>query len=256
MNNRFRLPLAAAALVISASTANAQVRPIPATKTPVALPPTGLVLPLVEPPGGKFPAPASHVPIAKGTLCHPKQTIPGPGPAGFYRAGLPPSGIDVYWPEVSGAVAYVIERAADGTNTWTLVGSNCGGPSPLERVDFGGPHVHFLDIVAGVVPGTTYVYKVTAIGPSGETGWNSTRWVAPATLAPVWNPPTITGSTVVLAMTYPDGAATWPPYEYVVTSDFGYTATVQTGSPFCAQRDQKSCKATVWVFQWERTHST
>jgi hypothetical protein len=92
-------------------------------------------------------------------------------------------------------VAYVVERAVDGTDAWSTAGTTCGSPDAI-RSD--ATTVVFHEFSGGIVAGTHYVYKVKAFGASGEMGWNTTRWTAPFAPGFQWLPETVVGSTARL----------------------------------------------------------
>jgi hypothetical protein len=99
-------------------------------------------------------------------------------------------------------VAIVVERAVAGTNAWTLVANSCANRSLFAAVPTSGSRLGwnwFTDISGGVVPRTTYDYRVTAIGAPGTGGglagqvwWNAIQWTAPDPIAPQWITATMT----------------------------------------------------------------
>lgn len=139
--------------------------------------------------------------------CNPTQSAGGPSPSSFTLQEETPGGPRFYWPAVPGAVAYVVDRAVDGTTSWKLAGTTCGSPNAIRSQTYtnGESRVFFEDISGGVVAGTTYVYRVKAFGAAGEMGWNSTRWTAPHAPPPQWQPTVVTGSTAKLAFVFPGG---------------------------------------------------
>lgn len=171
--------------------------------------------------------------------CNPGQPAAGPPPASFVLVKSWPSGPEFDWPTVPGAVAYLVERAIDnGAYQWQIVGSTCGQLDDIRAVQYGDgtTSLRFRDIAGGVVPGTRYVYKVSAVGPAAELGWNSTRWTAPAQ-APNFNQaPEIVGSTVklwfeVLCATDMSQVVTvTAPTEVLITSSYGFSAVYANGS--------------------------
>jgi hypothetical protein len=126
---------------------------------------------------------------------------------------------------------YVVDRAPEGTTTWTLVGSTCGGPSEI-RTAAGG--VRIRDLAGGVTPLSRYVYRVTAISSNGAAGWNSYHFTAPcwALSAPT---ATVSGSTVTLNWTNGSSCGGDPslgPDTFTITSEYGYTKTKSQISTF------------------------
>jgi hypothetical protein len=124
-------------------------------------------------------------------------------------------------------VNYVVDRAPEGTTTWTLVGSTCGGPSPIHGAM---GNVTVRDIAGGVTPTAKYVYRVFAISSNGAAGWNTYHFTAPCATTPVPQA-TVNGSTVTVTWGNTDyinscGGQRIPlPDTYTLTSDFGYTKT-------------------------------
>lgn len=178
-------------------------------------------LPIVRLPRG------AEVSSAEGSLrltaCGQK-TSGGPGPTVITPVYGTPAGANFKFPAVPGTdMNYVIDRAPEGTTTWTLVGSTCGGPSP---VNVGPDAVYVRDFAGGVTPGSRYVYRVTAVS-NGAAGWNTYHFTAPCRSLPT---PTaeIAGSTVTLRWTAGsscNGEPSTVPDNYTITSDFGYTKT-------------------------------
>lgn len=204
------------------------------------LPSSGLMLPLLEPPadpGAQIVAVPLPVIVTVATLCNPIQKLPGPGPASFTLVSLAEPSMGAKWPAVPGAVAYVVERSVEGSNVWTLVGSTCGGPSPIRITTSPAVSVNevfFVDLSGGIVPGTRYIYKIKAIGAVGETGWNSTRWTAPTLFVPTWYPTKISGSTVELMWRFQSTIPgnRWPD-QFHVSSDYGLSQTTSCMPPIC-----------------------
>jgi fibronectin type 3 domain-containing protein len=97
---------------------------------------------------------------------------------------------NVSWPAVSGATSYQVERAANGTNNYSNVGSPVTGTSLTD---------------SGLTPGGTYSYEVVAINASGSSSASS---AAAVTLLP-GKPGTLTASTTgTTQVTLNWGAAT------------------------------------------------
>jgi hypothetical protein len=89
-------------------------------------------------------------------------------------------------------INYVIQRAVLNTSAWTTVGTTCGGP-PSIWTGVGGPvgvnrfgrMTYFVDSSGGLLPATTYVYKVTAIDQNNRTDWTSFQWTSQPVLPTV-----------------------------------------------------------------------
>ena len=74
-------------------------------------------------------------------------------PTGVSASALNASQVKVSWNAVSGATGYRVERSPDGSTGWTLVGT--------------GAAASFTD--SGLIPATTYFYRVSALnGPSSS----------------------------------------------------------------------------------------
>ncbi len=165
------------------------------------------------------------------TACGQKSSG-GPGPTSIIAQQGTPAGARFYWQPVPGdGMNYVVDRAPEGTTTWTLVGSTCGGPSPIYT---GGGGVHIRDLAGGVTPLSRYVYRITAISSNGAAGWNSYHWTAPcwALSAPT---ATVSGSTVTLNWSNGSSCGGDPslgPDTFTITSDFGYTKVKSYVSTF------------------------
>ncbi len=128
---------------------------------------------------------------------------------------------------------YVVDRAPYGTTAWTLVGSTCGGPSPIT-VDPADPatgisRAGVRDAAGGVRVNSKYTYRVTRIGPKGEVGWQTLAWYSPCMKPP---PPTATVSGSTVTVTWASTAiqcgmfsVATQPETYTLTSSFGYVKT-------------------------------
>ncbi len=160
---------------------------------------SGKILPLAQSSGGLARS-AILTALDSYLKCDPAQPLPGPSPSSFFLDWNEPGGPTIGWPEVAGAVAYVVDRAVDGTDNWKMAGTTCGSPNAIRRMAAGPTSyvIEFHDFSGGIVPNTPYVYRVKAFSASGEMGWNSTRWTAPPAPAPTWLPTVITGSTAKL----------------------------------------------------------
>lgn len=201
--------------------------PGPLVAQPVA-PTTGTATP-IQPPPVVAPAPnAERAAGASGvqyTGCDQLKTG-GPGPSTVKSPSGTPVGAYVSWTAVPNS-RYIVERATAAATAWTLIGSSCGGPMPLVE-DSNGFSV--MDQTGHVSVMGTYIYRVTAVGPNGEAGWNTVRWLSPNVCTPKLRA-TVSGSTVTLSWedyTRSCGGtstARGPDY-FAVTSSYGYSTEV------------------------------
>jgi hypothetical protein len=118
---------------------------------------------------------------------------------------------------------YVIDRAPEGTTAWTLVGSTCGGPSPVRIAE---ATIRVRDLAGGIVQGSRYVYRVYAISSTGAAGWNTYHFQPPCAVTPT-PLATVAGSTVTVKWTPPEyltcgGDRAFTPDSYTLTSSFGF----------------------------------
>lgn len=138
-----------------------------------------------------------------------------------------PSGASFGWQMAknNSFVAFRMERSVQGSNAWTLAATSCGGGSPIiiGTNKYSIPGAGFFDGLGGVIPGTTYLYRVTALAATGEAGGNTVSWTAPNAVFLRWLSATITGSTVTLRARY-EQPATNPPvsaHSLRVTTPYG-----------------------------------
>lgn len=163
------------------------------------------------------------------TACGQKSSG-GPGPAAVYVKRSPPSGAILTWAPVAGTdVNYVVDRAPEGTTTWTLVGSTCGGPSPIRLAS---DYITIRDLAGGIVQGSRYVYRVYAIASNGAAGWNTYHFQPPCATTPAPSA-TVAGSTVTVKWSATElscgGDLVYPPDSYTLTSSFGFTKSGTSG---------------------------
>jgi hypothetical protein len=173
------------------------------------------------------------------TPCNPAQTTPGRGPTTVNLVAPPsPVGATLSWSHVSGAAGYVIERGLASSGTQTMIASSCadagsfsGMPAPNSST---GGTITFQDRTGGIAELTTYTYVVRAITSTGNTGWNSVKWSSPK--VPYISPssPRVNGSTVTLLWSFVatdplTGSPVTPPTDYLITSDYGFSAVVPNG---------------------------
>jgi hypothetical protein len=119
-----------------------------------------------------------------------------------------------------------------GSNTWTLAGTTCGTPTLIAGMSHGTTVLSFSDGLGGIVPGTTYLYRVTALAATGEVGIGTVAWQAPAAATIRWLSATAVGSTVTLKWRYepPAANASPAPHRFRLTAPYGLT---QLTSNFC-----------------------
>jgi hypothetical protein len=140
--------------------------------------------------------------------------IQSPNPAGpvlYWRGG---------WSRLGIPVALRVDRSVQGSKTSALVASSCDGTIPPSAGD-----VSIFDQIKGVSPGTTYVYKLTALAANGDIGVGTVSWTSPNPSVMHWLSATNAGSTVTLNFRY-EPPATNPPnvslVVYHVTAPYGF----------------------------------
>ena len=108
-----------------------------------------------------------------------------------------------------------------GTNAWTVVATSCGGAFPISAVGF-------VDHTGGILPSTTYLYKLTAFAPTGEYGEGTVVWPAPNPFVLRWLQANVsatatTGTNVTLQWRYEPPATNAPslPTMFRITTDYG-----------------------------------
>lgn len=181
------------------------------------------------------PMPAIRVPrIASGgdlfslTPCAQKSSN-GPPPAMLEVEGQSVAGASLVWPVV--AANYVVHRSPEANISWSLVGSTCGGVSPIRVASY---KAHLTDRLGGVQPGVPYIYRVTAVGPNGEVGWTTVRWRPPCA-GTIQLSTTVNGNAVTVSGRYVScEASAIPevgPNQFAISTSFGYTATMPPGPP-------------------------
>ena len=159
-----------------------------------------------------------------------------------------PSGALLGWMGVPGYLAIVVERAVDGTNIWSVAGTSRASAGLFGGAGVGSSRPSwntFLDISGGIVPRTTYVYKVTAIGvpgtgagPANQVWWNSVKWTAPDLIAPEWisTAVTSTGSLHVNWRLDSPGNPFMPqqPWTYTISAPTGWSKPSGGSTASCA----------------------
>jgi hypothetical protein len=122
-------------------------------------------------------------------------------------------------------MAYRVERTVPGSKAWTLLATSCDG-----SLGFTYPGIYtFFDRSGKIVPNTTYLYKVTALAPNGETGERTLTWTSPSPSALHWLSSTASGSTVTMKFRYeapPNNAPSLPSEKFYVTSPYGLNQLV------------------------------
>ncbi len=89
--------------------------------------------------------------------------------------------VNLDWNAVAGATGYLVQRSANGTSGWTQVGTTPAGTTALS--------------VPGLTGGTTYHFRVIAIGAGGDSAASNT--VNPVTTAA---PPTFASLTTIYGL--------------------------------------------------------
>jgi len=188
--------------------------------------------------------PTHNTLVTKASLCAPAKTSAGPGPASITVPPNPypsPVGAALTWPDVSGAVAYVVERGNTASGTQAVIASTCGSPGFSL-----GPTITFLDRTGGIASRTSYTYVVHAYGSNGQTGWNSVKWISPSRPTVFVYPPQVNGSTVafhwdVRLVDPATGKPITGPQEFLITSSYGFSQLLAGG---CSS-DPGGCRVTV-----------
>jgi len=151
--------------------------------------------------------------------------------------GLLPSGASFSWQMVKNTplVAFRMERSVQGSNAWALAATSCGGVWPIGfgTNKYSIPVANFFDGLGGVTPGTTYLYRVTALAATGEAGGNTISWTAPNPIVLRWLGATISGNTVTLRARY-EQPSTNPPVPADLLSVSGLNGASQMPSGNCA----------------------
>ena len=187
----------------------------------------------LAPPGSSEPVREVSGAPPLPTVCDPANPLPGRAPASVTVTGQSPVGASVSWMPVVGAVAYALERSAQGSGQWTGIASTCGD-SYLQG-QLGQSSLSYQDKSGGVTQMASYTYRVRALGANGETGWNTVLWKAPTIpyVSLRSDPPT--GSTVVLKWDQRDtdpntGQLVAKPREFLITSSYGLSLVRSRGS--------------------------
>jgi hypothetical protein len=137
------------------------------------------------------------LPVMVASACFPATTTYKPHgllpPGGFSSSPTTPYP-QATWPANTTAnevINYVIQRAVLNTTSWTTVATTCGGPPSIwVGASMVGPErfaraQYFVDSSGGLLPGTTYVYKVIAIDQLNRTDWSSFQWTSQPVLPTV-----------------------------------------------------------------------
>jgi hypothetical protein len=141
---------------------------------------------------------AALQPVMISTACFPLNPTYEPHfllpPGGFSSSPTTPYP-QATWPantNTNEIINYVIERAVINTTSWTTVASTCGGPPSIWQgyasegaLRNGTRSTFFVDSSGGLQPGTTYVYKVTAINQHNQTDWAAFQWTSQQVLPTV-----------------------------------------------------------------------
>src|SRR3989441_1236802 len=169
----------------------------------------------------------------------PTPTSPG-SPTGLTATTVSPSQINLSWwkPVNSGGSAitgYKIERSTDGGTTWNTIVANTGSALYIN---------HYSN--TGLLPSTTYTYRVStinAIGTSAPSSTSSATTVTPLTPSILINPTTgPAGSTIAVSgnsflsnsavtVSYDGAAVTTNPGTITTDSSGSFTATFTEPAP-------------------------
>ena len=81
----------------------------------------------------------------------------------------------------------------------------------------------FADALPGIVPNTTYLYRVTALAANGEAGQHTVTWTAPSPVVLHWLSAAATAGSVTLKWRYEPPTANAPavPTGYKITAPYG-----------------------------------
>lgn len=161
-----------------------------------------------------------------------QRTMGGPSPQQLTGVSESPAGLHFNWVAMAAGTNYVVERSPEGTSSWTLVSSTCGGPSPMATGTnaTGQAAIFSRDYAGGVQPNGRYIYRVTAVGPNGEAGWNTLRWKPPCGGSIATNSVNVSGSTVTIYARYSGVCISNAlpmdyPGPYVLTTSYGFTTS-------------------------------
>ncbi len=151
----------------------------------------------------------------------------GQGSSQFTQYGPLPNGGAFSWvgQKNSGIIAYRVERSVQGSNTWVLVGTTCGGGSvPIASSTTGTvTSARMVDSLLGAVPNTSYLYRLTALAANGEAGAATIPWTAPSLVVPRWLAATAAANTVTLKWRFEPPATNPPalPTAFRITAPYG-----------------------------------
>lgn len=151
----------------------------------------------------------------------------GQGSSEFVTYGPLPNGGAFGWlgRKNSGIIAYRMERSVQGSNTWILVGTTCGGgPVPIASITQGTvTSGRVIDSLLVAVPNTSYLYRLTALAANGEAGAATIPWTAPSPVVLRWLGATVAGSSVTLKYRYepPATNAPAPPTSFRIAAPYG-----------------------------------
>jgi hypothetical protein len=141
---------------------------------------------------------ATFQPLVTNFACYPATTTYDPYgllPQGGFSSSPTTPFPQASWPinpNHNEVINYVIQRAVLNTTSWTTVATTCSGPpsiwmgsSPSASHDFKKDTYYFDDMSGGLLPGTTYVYKVIAVDQNNRTDWASFQWTSQQVLPTV-----------------------------------------------------------------------
>jgi phosphatidylserine/phosphatidylglycerophosphate/cardiolipin synthase-like enzyme len=105
-----------------------------------------------------------------------------PAPAGLQGSAVAPTRVELSWTDVAGEEGYKIERKLASATTWTQIAMPPAGAA------------NFQDVNSGLVPNTTYHYRVRAFTTGGNSGYSNVIAVTTPT-------PTLSAGDIVLYAT-------------------------------------------------------
>lgn len=159
----------------------------PATRArPLCLPMSLVAMLLVASPAG----------AQRGTTSTVVSAPPGPPPTGLYVKAATPTSATIAWQPVAGATGYTVTRALDARGPWAVL-----TPTPVTAAEFTES--------AAYPPGTTQLFRVTALVPMTVAGSADVLFLPP----PVRNPTSVAaqvqGTDVTISWTPVPGASSY-----------------------------------------------
>jgi hypothetical protein len=160
-----------------------------------------------------------------------QKTSNGPPPMQLAVTKQSVAGATLNW-TIGTATNFVVHRSPEANISWSLVGSTCGGVSPVLTYN---SQAYLTDRLGGIQQGVPYIYRVTAVGPNGEVGWTTVHWQAPC-VGTIRLTTSVNGNAVNVSGQYVQcGTSAIPeagPNQFAISTSFGYTATMPPGPPY------------------------